>query len=173
VLKQHGPGVRAKKTEVLAPPGSPFHPRSSATCCRQECNCRTAIAFSCPQWTPAPAGGAAGATWRLRRLDLSGSLCVGVYMRPVSTRCARTISQVYLNGEKVDPEDRAICVDHADWCVSCPQLPLPFPSLSSLPFLLPQLTKCTSKFLIASSVTRDSCLLTGAIVAPAFDFETT
>jgi hypothetical protein len=167
VLKQHGPGVRAKKTEVLAPPGSPFHPRSSATCCRQECNCRTAIAFSCPQWTPAPAGGAAGA------MDLSGSLCVGVYMRPVSTRCARTISQVYLNGEKVDPEDRALYVDHADWCVSCPQLPLPFPSLSSLPFLLPQLTKCTSKFLIASSVTRDSCLLTGAIVAPAFDFETT
>ena len=24
---------------------------------RQECNCRTAIAFFCPQWTPAPAGG--------------------------------------------------------------------------------------------------------------------
>jgi hypothetical protein len=58
----HGAGGAPRQAQVLTAGAGMASPAGVHSCrqeCkfRQECNCRTAIAFSCPQWTPAPAGG--------------------------------------------------------------------------------------------------------------------
>jgi len=58
----HGAGGAPRQAQVLTAGAGMASPAGAHFCrqeCkfRQDCNCRTAIAFSCPQWTPAPAGG--------------------------------------------------------------------------------------------------------------------
>ena len=65
----HGAGGAPRQAQVLTAGAGMASPAGAHSCrqdCkfRQDCNCCTAIAFSCPQWTPPPAGGAAGAMSR-------------------------------------------------------------------------------------------------------------